>query len=70
MRALVHGHIVATERVDGLRNHWRVRADGKFVGLIVVDRDDWRTLPANRGPVCHCPSSMTAVASLIAEVGL
>jgi hypothetical protein len=69
---LVYGHVVNVEACDGLRDHWRVRSDGRFVGLVAQARDGWRTLPAlspgsGCGPVCHCPTSELAVATLITE---
>jgi hypothetical protein len=73
-RLTVAGHMVVVTPCDGLRDHWQVRADGQFIGLVSSDAAGYHTLPAlsasccrNCAPVCYCPTQPIALATLIAE---
>jgi hypothetical protein len=69
----VLGHLVSVDPCDGLRDHWRVRADGDFVGLVVFDGPGgFHTLPARPPggeppPVLHAPTATLVVQALVAE---
>lgn len=71
----VHGHQVHIEACDGLRGHYRVHTTGArpvFLGLVSSDTAGWHTFPARRaggplGPVCHAPTFLLAVGTLLAE---
>lgn len=72
MTLTVHGHRVRTERVDGLRDHWRVFADGVFCGLIECDCGGYHTVPRTlvgvvSPPTLRAPTVALALSSLLAE---
>jgi hypothetical protein len=68
MTRQIHGHNVVITPCDGLRNHWRVRADGAFIGLISSDTAGYHAL-VSRCPheVLHRPTSMLALEALLDE---
>jgi hypothetical protein len=72
MRTIVHGHVVTSQPVDGIRDHWRIRIDGTRAGLIAQGGDDWRTLPVYQwsAPVCHAPDRDAAIVTLVAAFEL
>jgi cytochrome c5 len=62
----VHGHQVDVTPCDGLRNHWRVRADGAFVGLISSDTAGYYALPWRKNaPLVHVATAAMAIETLL-----
>ena len=68
----VHGHRVDVTPCDGLRNHWRVRADCAFVGLISSDTAGYHGVPCSCRPgwpnnQVHQPTAALVIEALLDE---
>jgi hypothetical protein len=71
MTRTIDGHRVDISSCDGLRQHYRVHAGGVFVGLLAYNEAGWHALPVRGpgrgcGPVCHSPTLMLALTTLLA----
>jgi hypothetical protein len=69
----IAGHHVRAEACDGLAQHWRVYADGRFAGVLTRTSSDWQaSCPLGAAAMCghahHSPSCDDALSWLLTSM--